>query len=248
MNTITYEGHATVRLEVDGLHVLTDPLLTARVAHLLRTTPPPEVDGWNLDVILLSHLHADHFHLPSLRRLQPAPLLLAPRGAGAFLSRQGFTQVEEMDPGEVVTVKGVAIEATKANHGGREMPGRPHTAALGYLIHARRHIYFAGDTDLFDDMAGIGEKLDVALLPVWGWGPTLGVGHLNPYRAARALELLRPSLAIPIHWGTYFPAGLRPFLPRLLRHPPHTFARYAATFAPDVRVAVLNPGEALALE
>ncbi len=129
----------------------------------------------------------------------------------------------------------------------RPLPGRPRTDCLGYLIDGLRRIYFTGDTDLFDGMADLSPALDVALLPVWGWGPTLGAGHLNPYRAAQALELLRPALAIPIHWGTYFPVGLRPLLPHLVRRPPHTFAQFAHQLAPDVEVRVLAPGDALDL-
>jgi len=248
VDTITYVGHATLRVETGDLRLLTDPLLTARVGHLTRTTPPPDTTGWRIDAVLISHLHADHLHLPSLRRLQPAPLLIVPRGSAAYLARRGFPRVVETAPGEVVTIKGIAIETTPADHAGRHMPGRPRAAAVGYIIHGAHPVYFAGDTDLFAGMAEIGAKIDVALVPVWGWGPTLGPGHLNPYRAARALDLLRPSLAIPIHWGTYFPMGLRPFLPQMLRHPPHTFARFAAALAPGVRVAVLNPGEGLALD
>ncbi|MBK7219316.1 MAG: MBL fold metallo-hydrolase [Candidatus Promineofilum sp.] len=247
MDRITYIGHATLQLELNGLRLLTDPLLTARVGHLGRTSPPPDVAGLDCDAILISHLHVDHLHLASLRRLPAGLPVLAPRGAGDFLARHGFDQVAEMDAGEAVTLKGVAIEATPANHPNRHMPGRPRTRALGYVVHARRRVYFAGDTDLFHGMAAIGDKLDVALLPVWGWGPTLGVGHLDPFRAAQALDLLRPALAVPIHWGTYFPIGLRPFLPRLLHRPPRAFADYAAHIAPDVRVCLLEPGQALDL-
>ena len=253
MDRITFVGHATLRLEMDGLRLLTDPLLTARVGHLGRTSPPPDVAGWDVDAILISHLHVDHLHLPSLRRLPAGRPVFAPRGAGGFLARHGFDQVEEMGAGEVVTLKGIAIEATPANHPNHHMPGRPRTRALGYVIHARRAVYFAGDTDLFHGMAAIGDqvaggrKLDVALLPVWGWGPTLGAGHLDPFRAAQALQMLRPALAVPIHWGTYFPMGLRAFLPQLLHRPPRAFADYAAHMAPDVRVCLLEPGQALDL-
>jgi L-ascorbate metabolism protein UlaG (beta-lactamase superfamily) len=245
MAKITYVGHATVCLELNGVRLITDPLLTGRVGHLARTSPPPDVSDWDIDAILISHLHLDHLHLPSLRRLAAGRLILAPRGSRAYLRAHGFAAVEEMEVGEVVTLRGVDIEATPANHPDRRMPGRPRTRPLGYLIHADYRIYFAGDTDLFHGMEAIGEQLDVAILPVWGWGPTLGVGHLDPFRAAKALDMLRPSLAIPIHWGTYFPRGLRSFLPRLLHHPPRAFANYAAHTAPDVQVHILEPGEML---
>jgi L-ascorbate metabolism protein UlaG (beta-lactamase superfamily) len=86
--------------------------------------------------------------------------------------------------------------------------------------------------------------LDVALLPVWGWGPSLGRGHLNPRTAAETLRLLRPRVAVPIHWGTYFPIGRGG---RRLADPPHEFARHAAELAPDVEVRVLKPGDGFEL-
>src|SRR3972149_1333552 len=77
----------------------------------------------------------------------------------------------------------------------RRSPPRPPPASLGYLLEdALRRVYFAGDTDLFPGMADLGE-LDVALLPIWGWGPRLGPGHLDPYRAAAALRLPPPRPA-----------------------------------------------------
>jgi L-ascorbate metabolism protein UlaG (beta-lactamase superfamily) len=151
-----------------------------------------------------------------------------------------------MDAGETLTLKGVVVEAKPADHPARPLPGRPHTDCLGFVIHSRHRVYFSGDTDLFPGMADFG-PIDVALLPVWGWGPTLGAGHMDPWRAAQSLELLRPSLAIPIHWGTYFPLGLRPLLPDYVRQPPYTFARHANRLAPDVQVCVLDPGDALDL-
>jgi L-ascorbate metabolism protein UlaG (beta-lactamase superfamily) len=247
VNQVTYIGHATLLIELDGLRLLTDPLLTARVSHLSRTSTIPHLDLPHLDVVLLSHLHADHFHLPSLRRLGRDHLTIAPRGAAPFLARHGFRRVIEMKAGETVSIKGVDIEATRAHHPGRQMPGRPRTDCLGYVIHGQHNVYFTGDTDIFDGMADIGERVDVALLPVWGWGPTLGVGHMDPFRAARALKLLQPSLAIPIHWGTYFPWGMRSLLPDYVGQPPYEFARHANRLAPEVQVCVLDPGDALNL-
>lgn len=247
MNKITFVGHATVLIELDGARLLTDPLLTPRVSHLLRTAPVPELDAPHLDAVLLSHLHVDHLHLRSMRRLGKDHLIVAPRGAARFLARHGFNRVVETAAGERLRIGGVAIEAVPADHPPRPLPGRPKTDCLGYVIHGSRHIYFAGDTDLFAGMAAIGPVVDVALLPVWGWGPTLGPGHMDPYRAAQTLELLQPSLAVPIHWGTYFPAGLRPLLPQLVRQPPYAFARFANQLSPEVQVCILDPGDALDL-
>ena len=101
-------------------------------------------------------------------------------------------------------------------------------------------MYFAGDTDVYDSMAALA-PLDVALLPVWGWGPKVGEGHLTPRSAAVALQLLRPRIAVPIHWGTYFPAYLRGPAPA---DPPHEFARHAAELAPKWTSASCNQGRA----
>jgi L-ascorbate metabolism protein UlaG (beta-lactamase superfamily) len=115
--------------------------------------------------------------------------------------------------------------------------------ALGYVVSGSRRVYFAGDTALFEDMAEIGRGLHVALVPIWGWGPSAGSSHLDPLGAAEALRLLRPSLAVPIHWGTYAPLGLGRALSTFLTDPPTTFRRCVADLAPEVEVRVLDPGE-----
>ena len=102
-------------------------------------------------------------------------------------------------------------------------------------------VYFAGDTDLFDGMAEIGARgVDVALLPIWGWGPRLPPGHLDPQRAAQATRLLAPRVVIPIHWGTYLRAGMRR---GDLEAPARAFAEAVARTAPSCEVVVLRPGE-----
>jgi L-ascorbate metabolism protein UlaG (beta-lactamase superfamily) len=90
-------------------------------------------------------------------------------------------------------------------------------------------------------------RLDVAMLPVWGWGPTIGEGHMNPVRAAAAAAILRPRLAIPIHWGTFYPAGMRRIAPEPFDAPGHDFEAALRRFAPDVPALVIEPGESLDL-
>jgi L-ascorbate metabolism protein UlaG (beta-lactamase superfamily) len=242
---VTWIGHATALIELGGTRLLTDPLLRGRLGHLRRHGPPPAAAAIErLDGILISHLHLDHLDLPSLRRLSRDTRLLVPRGAGAFLRRHGFPHAEELAAGEAAEVAGLPVAAVRAVHDGRRRPYGAEADAIGFVAGGR--VYFAGDTDLFDAMAELA-GIDVALLPVWGWGPSLGEGHLDPEGAARAAALVRPRLAIPIHWGTFYPRLLARFRPDRLTDPPHEFAAAVALLAPEVDVRVLEPGESAAL-
>ncbi len=243
---IVYVGHATVLIELDGVRLLTDPVLGEWVGPLHRqgSAPAREV-AERLDAVLISHLHRDHVDLRSLRRAAAGVPLIVPAGTRAFFERRGFGGVVELAPGGSHRIGPVLVTATAADH---EI-GRGGVAAepVGYLVEGSRRAYFAGDTDLFEGMAALGEGgLDLALLPVWGWGPTLGPGHLDPERAARAAALLAPRLAVPIHWGTFYPAGLERLRPRPLTEPPHRFAAHARALAPEVEVRVAPPGSAVA--
>lgn len=245
---ITYIGHATVLIEVAGYRLLTDPILRGRVAHLRRQGATIDA-AWlaSIDAVLISHAHLDHLDLPSLRRLGRGTPLIVPAGVGALLRRQGFAAVTELRPDEAIAVGDLPIVATPAEHSGFRPPFGPSAVALGFLIGAWRRIYFAGDTDLFPGMAELAPDLDTALLPIWGWGPSLGVGHLTPERAAEALTLLRPRLAVPIHWGTLSPLRPRLARPAFLDDPPHHFAHHAAQRAPEVQVAIAPPGGTIRL-
>ena len=238
---ITWVGHSTVLIELDGVRLLTDPLLRARVAHLRRAVAAPEPIEGELDAILLSHVHYDHLDVRSLRRVEAARIV-APRGAGRMLGRNGFAGVVELGEGEEIALGTVAVVATHAEHSARRGPFSGRSPALGYLMGGSARVYFAGDTDLFAEMRALRPGLDVALLPVWGWGPRLPPGHLDPRRAAKALRLLGPRVAIPIHWGTYRRVGSSRD-PAVLREPAERFERLAAELAPEVTVRVLVPGE-----
>jgi L-ascorbate metabolism protein UlaG (beta-lactamase superfamily) len=244
---ITYVGHATVLVELDGVRLLTDPVLRSRVGPLRRHGPPPDPDlAEGIDALLISHLHHDHADIPSLRRLSRGLPVFAPPGTGRFLRRRGFEDVSELAPGETGRVGEVTVTSIDAKHGGARFRSR-NAEAIGFELAGERRVYFAGDTDLFDGMEALGGRLDLALLPVWGWGPRLGPGHLDPERAARAAAILSPKVAVPIHWGTLFPAGLARLSRDRLEEPPQEFARHARALAPQVEVRVLPPGEATSL-
>jgi L-ascorbate metabolism protein UlaG (beta-lactamase superfamily) len=248
VSRLTWLGHATVLIELSGARVLTDPVLRGRVAHLRRHAPLPHLPP-DLDAVLLSHLHHDHADWPTLRRLPGDVPTIAPRGAARALRRVGRTDVREVTVGDVVEVAGVRVRAVPARHDGRRWPIRGFSAeALGFVVERDFRVYFAGDTDLFDGMEHLADDpLDVALLPVWGWGTHIGAGHLDPDGAAQAAARLRPRIAVPIHWGTYFPIGRARRHGDLLRTPGPAFAARMATLAPAVRTVVLAPGDILDL-
>lgn len=241
---VTFLGHSTVLVEMGGMRLLTDPVLYDRVMMLRRQVSPlPRQLYENVDAAVISHLHQDHLDLPSLRLLGTDTTLLVPRGAGRLLRRAGFREVIELSAGESVNVGPVRVTATPARHSGFRLPFGPRAEAVGYLLdEGNERVYFAGDTDLFEGMALL-TNVDLALLPVWGWGPRLGPGHLTPQRAAEALRVLRPRAAVPIHWGTLWPLGLGRVMPHRLQHPPLEFARHAAISAPEVQVLLTSPGE-----
>jgi L-ascorbate metabolism protein UlaG (beta-lactamase superfamily) len=240
---LTYVGHSTTLIELDGVRVLTDPLLRRRVLHIERRAPPPRVEELSqVDVVVISHLHHDHFDPRSLRMLDRKATLVVPRGAGRAAARLGFSRAIELAEGETVTAAGLDITATHADHRPGRWPGGG-SDAIGFNITGEQRVYFAGDTDVFDGMRDFAAGLDLALLPVWGWGTQVGAGHLDPPRAADALELLEPRVAVPIHWGTLFPIGLRRFRRHLLTEPPRAFARLAAERTPGVDVRILQPGD-----
>lgn len=247
-DSLTYVGHATLLLDIDETRLLTDPVLRGRVGPLVRQGPAPASNVMkDLGAVLISHLHHDHTDLGSLRRLGRGTRMLVPPGSQRFFERHGFPVAVELAPGESSQVGPLTVTAVGARHGGGRRRYARSPQAIGFLIQGERHVYFAGDTDLFDEMADLDPRLDLALLPIAGWGPNIGSGHLDPTSAARAAALLSPRLAVPIHWGTLYPFGLMPLHGKPLRAPASEFAARMRELAPHVETRVLSPGESTSL-
>jgi L-ascorbate metabolism protein UlaG (beta-lactamase superfamily) len=245
--TVTWLGHATVLIEVDGARVLTDPALRTRLGPLVRVAPSVPADAvGTVDCVLLSHLHYDHTDLPTLRNLGRSTPIIVPSGARGWLSGRGFTDVRQLSPGESLGIGALRITATPATHDPRRRPFGPAAPPIGFMIGASRSAYFAGDTDLFAAMEDMRGAVDVALLPVWGWGARLGPGHLDPERAAIAAALIAPAVAIPIHWGTFALGRAGRGQPDPER-PAREFAAQVSRRAPSVDVRVLAPGQTTSL-
>jgi len=246
-DSIDWLGHATVRIELDDVRILTDPAIRERIGPLDRKVAPiPHHEVAAIDVVLISHLHLDHLDLPSLRRLGNVRLIV-PEGSAAIFRAAGHTDVDELRPGGRTHHGPITIEAVRADHSGFRPPFGPTAPALGFVVsNGRRRIYFAGDTSLYQEMADIAD-LDIALIPVWGWGPRLRGGHMDPVMAADAVALLQPRLAVPIHWGTFWPKAFDLVRPDRLLLPGTEFRAAAAEKAPAVRTEILTPGERRAL-
>jgi L-ascorbate metabolism protein UlaG (beta-lactamase superfamily) len=174
--------------------------------------------------------------------------VVVPRGLAGLLRNRKFDtrlEVEDLDSLAIGTLR---IRAVPAEHEGARSAIGVSADPVGYVVEGSKSIYFAGDTDLFDEMHGLG-PVDLALIPIWGWGPGLGRGaHLDPAKAAEAAARIRPEVVVPIHWGTYFPIhrGLTK-TPGFVDLPPLEFVTAMKETAPDVRVEVLRPGESLEL-
>jgi L-ascorbate metabolism protein UlaG (beta-lactamase superfamily) len=240
---LTYVGHGTVLIEMDGVRLLVDPVLRRWLGPLLRRGPLPDLAALQgIDAVLISHLHIDHLDVASLRLLGGNPVILMPEHGVAILRRRGFEHIVGMARGAESAVGPLLVTTTEANHSGRRRPASREGEALGFIVRGPRTIYVAGDTGLFQGMADLAPALDVACLPIDGWGPRLPDDHLSPLTAAKALTLLEPHIAVPIHWGSYYPPGLPEVWRGRKTLPPRAFARYAAHLAPQVEVRVIEPG------
>jgi len=230
---ITYVGHATVHIETGETRVLTDPVLRPRLAHLQRIVPLPPVEPLlRPDAVLISHAHFDHLDVPSFTLLH-ARLVVVPRGCGRLARRTGAREVVEVEPGQELSVGASSIRTLRLAHDGRRHPLSRARDTIGFVIDADRRALVAGDTALFDGMSKLA-GLDVAMLPVWGWGRRLGPGHMGPAEAARAAARIKPRMAIPIHWGT-LAAPMAPWLSDPVR-PAREFARHAAAVGVEARI------------
>jgi len=249
--TLRWLGHATVVLDVGGTRLVTDPLLRPHAGLLRRSAPAPHPEDWaGAGAVLVSHLHHDHAEIGSLRLLGDVPVLAA-RANAHWLDRQGLHAVG-LGAEEWWTVPGTAVRVrpVPAEHGHRPMPHRPN-ATHGFLVVAPGlRVWFAGDTAPYPQMRRLpdlaGGPIDLALVPVGGWGPRLSGGHMDPHQAAEVCEAVGVRWAVPVHWGTLHAPASRRLPPGWMDRAGPAFARALARRA-QVEPVLLAPGEAVRL-
>ena len=216
---VTWLGHSTTLIEIDGTTVLTDPMWSERAspsqwAGPRRFHPPPLplADLPHVDAVVVSHDHYDHLDMATVRALAARGIPFhVPLGLGAHLAAWGVaaSQVVEHDWWESAKLEGgLEIVSTPARHfSGRGMPGRPGTLWTSWsLVGPGHRVFVSGDTGLtsaFREIAAREGPFDVALVEIGQWHPSWGDIHLGPVGALDAVAMLGAARLLPIHWGTF---------------------------------------------
>jgi L-ascorbate metabolism protein UlaG (beta-lactamase superfamily) len=224
----TWWGHASATIEIAGVRVATDPVMTRTLMHLRRVTPPPPDEATRADVVLISHLHHDHLHLPSLRRFDPGIPLVVPKGTAQAVRSLRRRELVEVEPGNTYDVAGLAIQVLPARHDGRRDPtSRRAAPALSFrFTAAQRSCWYSGDTGVEPAIEAV-DPVDLAVVAIGGWGPSLGDEHLSPTQAAATVARIGATWGLAVHYGTFWPVGMKRGHPRAYRryfvNPPHRF-------------------------
>jgi L-ascorbate metabolism protein UlaG (beta-lactamase superfamily) len=216
---VTWLGHSTVLLEIDGRRVLTDPVFGPRASPLsflgpkrFHPVPVPLAELPPLDCVLLSHDHYDHLCRPTMEAIgkQGTVPVVTSLGVGARLEKMGVSpeRIHELDWGERVELPGLTLHATPAQHfSGRSTTDRNRTLWSSWIIRGEKHqVFFSGDTGLtpqFADIARAYGKSDLVMLEIGAWHPSWGTIHLGPANALEAFDLLGGGTLMPVHWGTF---------------------------------------------
>ncbi len=218
--TITWVGHASFLVQLDGVNVLTDPQWSQRASPVTfggpgRLTPPGLrfEDLPPIDVVVISHDHYDHLDVATVRRLaaERRPRFLVPLGLKAWFAREGITDVEELDWWQSADVRGVRFTCVPAQHfSGRSLWTHNRTLWSGWTIAGRdRRAFFGGDSAYNQRMfADIGTRLgpfDVAAIAIGAYLPPAimhGV-HTTPEEALQASIDLHARRLVAMHWGTF---------------------------------------------
>jgi L-ascorbate metabolism protein UlaG (beta-lactamase superfamily) len=217
---VTWLGHSTLLVEIDGFRLLTDPVWGERASPSTlvgpkRFHPPPlPLDALpDVDAVLLSHDHYDHLDMETIRALVPRGWkFYAPLGLGAHLEAWGVPRerVVELDWWQEVSLGDgrLRMVATPAQHfSGRGLTDRDRTLWTSWtLIGPEHRVFFSGDTGLTQEFAEVGRRFgpfDVAMFEVGAFHPAWGDIHLGPHQALQAHALVRGRRLLPIHWGTF---------------------------------------------
>jgi len=215
---VTWLGHSTLLIEIEGRRFLADPVWGERVSPLSwigpkRWYPPPLAleDLPAVDAVIISHDHYDHLDRPTIVALSDRDtIFIAPLGVGAHLANWGVPneRIVELDWWDSHSFGDLQIVAAPARHAsGRQAFDQNRTLWAGYaFIGPKRRAFYTGDTGLFPAMKEIGERLgpfDLTMIEVGAYGQAWPDWHLGPEQAVRAQQMLRGKVMLPVHWGLF---------------------------------------------
>lgn len=208
---VTFGGHATVLARYPQLSIAFDPMLGRWVGGVRRAVEPGLAPGdfEGVGLVLISHRHADHLHLPTLRKLpRKTATIVVPSGGAAWVSSLGFARVIELVPGSDLELRGIQVIAYATAHGDSDL-----ARGLSYVVRPSPEsqlpgpsLYLCGDSGYFSGFADVGERFapDIAFLPIGGFYPvSFRSRHMSPLDALYAFEDLRARLLVPIHHGAF---------------------------------------------
>jgi N-acyl-phosphatidylethanolamine-hydrolysing phospholipase D len=217
--TVTWVGHATVLLQLDGVNLLTDPHWGGRASPVSFVGPKRlQAPGLAFEdlppihVVVLSHDHFDHLDLSTVKRLAADrdPIFVVPLGLKRWLEGEGITRVVELDWWQEFEYRGLRIVCTPAQHFSQRSLWDSNTRlwASWAVLGSTRRVYFGGDTGYFDGLREIGERLgpfDLVAVQIGAYMPPaiMRFVHLTPEQAVAAFQDLRGRTLLGIHWGTF---------------------------------------------
>ncbi len=251
---VTWLGHSTLLVEIEGARVLVDPVWGehASPSPLFGVkrfyAPPLALADLPLDAIVISHDHYDHLDAPTIKALaERVPRFIVPLGVGAHLEYWGVDpeRITELDWWERTEVGGVDLVSTPARHfSGRFLTDRDATLWSGWaFVGDARRVFYSGDTALAPEFEEIGERLgpfDLALIEAGAYNAAWADVHLGPEQAVEVHQMVRGGLLVPVHWGL-FDLALHGWTE------PAERIRAAAEQA-GVPVAFPRPGESVSLD
>jgi L-ascorbate metabolism protein UlaG (beta-lactamase superfamily) len=240
---VTWLGHAGFFAQVGGVNLVIDPNWALWHGPVKRLRHPSvwASDLPPIDLVLVTHAHFDHLHMPSLRRIAHGQPIIVPKGVGALVKRCGFGHIVELDTWQGAQFRDLHITLTPARHWGARMIHDTHRGFGGYLIRSdERTLFHCGDSSMFDGFQEIGRRadIDLALMPIGAYlAPSGRPVHMNPEEALDAFEMMGARHMVPMHHDT-FPLGGEP-----LHEPAEWLMRSTSQRGLDARVRLLHEGE-----
>jgi len=240
---VTWLGHAGFFCQIGGINIAIDPNWALWHGPVKRVRHPSvwAHDLPHIDLVLVTHAHYDHLHLPSLRKLAAAQPIIVPQGVGKVVKNCGFGHIVELKTWQSATFRDLRITLTPAKHWGARNIHDTHRQFGGYLIKSpERCLFHCGDSAMFDGFQEIGKRarIDLALMPIGAYdAPSGRQVHMNPEEALDAFQMMGAQSMIPMHHDT-FPLGGEP-----LREPAERLVKAALARQLESRVRLLREGE-----